>query len=161
MKRLVSISALLVLVISLGFSQEKSTSSIQPKQSSKSDSSLSIKAPQVIYWDNDTVVVVTPASLKSANQMFIDRNRLIEVNDTLNSTIELKDRVINNQTRIIKNYEEITENNDKIKKDCESQTNMLNDLINDLQKEVKKQNRQKRFIGIVGITSIIAILVLK
>lgn len=93
--------------------------------------------------------------------MFIDRERLEVVNDTLNSTLVLKDNLINNQKKIIQNYEDITFNNDQIKKDCETQTDILNDLVDNLQVEVKKQYRQKKFIGILAVSSIIAILVLK
>lgn len=124
---------LFLFVASFGFSQTK-----------KSD------YPKVVIYENDTVILF---SIKQGKQLAIineEKKECLENNQVLNQEIKQKDIVVKEQADKLKNYDKIAKDyndivkaKDELKGLCDSEKEVLNDII-------EKKNRHKWYAIIGG-----------
>jgi Skp family chaperone for outer membrane proteins len=124
---------LFLFVASFGFSQTK-----------KSD------YPKVVIYENDTVILF---SIKQGKQLAIineEKKEYLENNQVLNQEIKQKDIVVKEQAdklknydKIVKDYNDIVKAKDELKGLCDSEKEVLNDII-------EKKNRHKWYAIIGG-----------
>lgn len=91
--------------------------------------------PKKVVIDNDTVCIVSIPQIKIVNKVFIDRDELRELNDSLNSELSNYRDLAEGQKQIIITQDQQKEIKDKIilEKDV---------IIQSDEKLAKKQNRQ-------------------
>lgn len=90
----------------------------------------------------DSLIVITPLQLKKTNLIFVEHSRMKEEIPLLRETINLQDSTI----QIMYHTQELQlQQISNYKTHVGEQQKTLNELSNDLQKEIKKKNSYKKW----------------
>jgi hypothetical protein len=105
--------------------------------------------PKVVLYEQDTVIIFTIKQGKQLGIINEEKKECLENNQVLNKEINQKDIVIKEQKEklknydiIVKDYNDIVKAKDDLKRTCESEKTILNDII-----EKKERHKWYAIIG--------------
>jgi hypothetical protein len=105
--------------------------------------------PKVVVYEQDTVIIFTIKQGKQLGVINEEKKECLENNQVLNREINQKDIVIKEQKEklknydiIVKDYNDIVKAKDDLKRTCESEKIILNDII-----EKKERHKWYAIIG--------------
>lgn len=123
-----------------------------------------IQYPSVNVINEDTLIMFKIEQAKQLSVWNEERKECLELNNVINQEMIQKDIIISAQRREIDNYKQIVIDNDIIVKQTNDLLSICNLEKTSLQKEVKRQRRQKIGAitgGVLGIAIMTTLLIIK